>query len=89
MFRIGRAMVRPMFPAKSGGVSIAGPPPPDRYEAGADSIKARTAWRSLTIHTHSCSISAVGGNRSGTMMVIIPARDAERTPLWVILKRHT
>jgi hypothetical protein len=32
------------------------------------------------MHTHSASISGVGGNRSGTMMVIIPAPDAARTP---------
>jgi hypothetical protein len=27
-------------------------------------------------------ISSVGGTRSGTMTVIMPAADAERTPLW-------
>ena len=32
------------------------------------------------METHSAFISAVGGNRSGTMMVIIPAPEAERTP---------
>ncbi len=33
------------------------------------------------MYTHSSSISRVGGSRSGTMMVIIPAPDAARTPL--------
>ena len=57
---------------------------PLRLPAGraGDAMSGRTSCRSSTICVHSSRISSVGGKRSGTMTVIMPAAAAARTPLW-------
>ena len=57
---------------------------PLRLPAGraGDAMSGRTSCRSSTICAHSPRISSVGGRRSGTMTVIMPAAAAARTPLW-------
>src|SRR5207253_8454879 len=45
------------------------------------SIRLRTSYRSRTTKAQSRRISSVGSRRSGTMIVIMPADDAARTPL--------
>src|SRR3984957_102188 len=44
-------------------------------------INSRTSWRSPAMKVQSPRIPSVGGSRSGTITVIIPAATAERTPL--------
>jgi hypothetical protein len=45
-------------------------------------MSRRTSCRSRTINVQRPRISSVGSSKSGTIRVIIPAADADRTPLW-------
>ena len=54
---------------------------PTRLSGTYEFIMAQTSLRSRATHTHRFFISSVAGSRSGTMMVIMPALDALRTPL--------